>query len=522
MTFVFYKYTGQQLLVNKRTALASAASKTLTSVKVSGNQDLMAPTLTVTFSGSADVSDYNYLYIQDWARYYFIRSKTWLADSVWEIALTEDTLNTWAVAMANSNYYGIARYSGLGNKNLPDPRVTFQSAPAITEYRIHYGNTNQVPLQKWYAVKFISSQPFSVAAVVNVYAYNVINVAIMNEAAYRKFIDNYNALAEASRVNVGASVISVNRVRYIAPDSAALSDYMATALRFVSPFSGTSTEVSVSVQDGACYIISDPAAVADLFLRPCWVVNSSDSTVYFNTAGEFHELRSQFILKLPELQPIPINPTDFGKDTNFSISFNIGYEPFSEQYVIMMFPDSEVTHGAMPPVVQKAVISVPFLSDNSLDMIDQKSLNNTLSMIGGIAGGLGAGIVGASTGNVVAMGQGFGETLNAFNNYDMQQKQLAVSEYLGKTVSGTLGGSPDWVKGVFPEDNDARLIKVTQQPVRTFWSLYGIPDGAVRSVLGLAGSGYAELEIHDMPMLTGQTLAERDDIIRLMASGVYF
>lgn len=522
MTFTFYTYTGNEKLVNKRSALGGLTSKTITSLKVSGNQDQMAPVLTVTFSGDADVSVYNYVYIQDWSRYYFIRSKTWLADSVWELALDEDCLNTWAVAMANANFYGISRYSGLGDKNIPDPRVVFRPEPAISEYRVHYGNTVQVPLQKWYCVKFISSAPYPAAATVSVYAYNVLSVAIMNEASYRAFIAAYNALTETDRVTVGASIVSVTRVRYIAPDASALSGYVATAIRFESPFSGKFMEVSTSASGGACYIISDPEAVQDVFLRPCWITDANDNTVYFNTQGEFHRLQAQYMLKLPELQPIPIVPASFGKTTNFTISFNIGYEPFSEQYVIELFPDSETTRGALPPVFQKAIISVPFLSDKSLDMYEQRSLNNTLGMIGGLAGGLGSGIAGAATRNVLALGQGIGQTLNAVNNWDMQQKQLQVSEYMGKAVTGSLGGSPDWVRGCFVNDNDARLFYIMQQPVRTLWSQYGIPDGGIRSVLGLAGTGYAELDIHDMPMLAGQSLAERDRIIQLMSSGVYF
>lgn len=521
MTIKFYKYSGFEKKVNKSAELALLTPINITSDKISGGQDIERPVLTINGADNS-LFDYNYIYIQDWKRYYFVRNKVWLGENIYQITCEEDVLNSFAVPMSVAGTYGIARYSGLGDKNLVDSRVVFQPAPDFDEYRIFYGNQTAVPLQYWYCVKFVSTDPFPSGSVYSVFAHNIVNVAIMNEEAYVQFVKNYDALAEADRVVVGAAVRSVTRVRYIAPDPNAMSSYLVTSLRFMSPVSTKVVEVSTSVQDSVCYILTDQDAVESMFVRPCTVVDANNSTVYFNTDGVFYKLHSLYILKLPELQPITFDPSVYGKTTNFTIDFNIGYEPFSEQYIIQLFATSIADRGPLPPVVQQATITVPFLSDTSLDLLEQKSLNNALSMIGGIAGGVGSVAAGAATGDIFSIGAGVGSMATSVNNYDMAQKQAANAEATGYGITSSLGGSPDWVMNGFVANSDARLFNIVQKPVRTFFNTYGIPDGGIRSVLGLAGTGYAELAVDDLEKLPDTTQSERDRLKALFASGVYF
>lgn len=523
MTLLFYKYTGRALTFNKRSELNNLTPLSITSGKIAGNQDIEAPVFVVSGTGTISVIDYNYVYVSEWSRYYFVRSRRWLADSVYEISLEEDYLNTWAVSMANSNYYGIAKYSGLGNKNLVDPRVVFQPAPSFTKYSIYFQNTGHVPLNYWYCVKFMSTEPFTANAPITVNNSNIVNVAIMNEDAYVKFVAAYQALSEANRVAVSSCIINVVRVRYIAPDSQAMAPYAVTGIRFNSPFAENAVDITWTAGGTAtAFIIPDPEVVQSIFPRPCYVSTSGSTLAYFNASGVFYELHSQYILKLPELNPIMIDPAAYGMTTNFTIDFTISYEPFSEQYVIDLFGSSADDRGPMPPIVQKATVNIPFLSDKSLDMLDSKAVVNTLGMIGGVAGGLGSGIAGMATGNVVAIGEGLGSITTSVLNYDMKMKQDAVTQFAGMGVSTSMSGSPDWVACGYPDDSDACLYKITQQPVRTYWDYRGIPDNNFRSVLGLVGTGYAEIDMHDMPGIAGMTESERDNIIGLLTNGVYF
>lgn len=523
MTVKFYKYTGNKLTVNKRAALQLLTPVVLTDNHVAGDQDIEAPILFITASGANATDGYNYVHITDWDRYYFIRSRRWVADNTYEIRLEEDYLNTWAVDMANSNYYGIAKYSGLGNKNLIDPRVVFQPAPNISKYKVYFQNTVQVPLDYWYCVKFMSTEPFTANAPISVNNSNIVNVAIMNEDAYVKFVAAYQALSEANRVAVSSCIINVVRVRYIAPDSQAMASYAVTGIRFNSPFAENAVDITWTAGGTAtAFIIPDPEVVQSIFPRPCRINNNDNTLAHFNTSGVFYELHSQFILKLPELNPIAIDPAVYGLTTNFTIYFTISYEPFSEQYVIDLFGSDADNRGPMPPIVQKATVNIPFLSDKSLDMLDSKAVVNTLGMIGGVAGGLGAGVAGMATGNVVGIGQGIGSITTSVINYDMKMKQDAVTQFAGMGVSTSMTGSPDWVACGYPDDADACLYKITQQPVRLYWDYRGTADNSIRSVLGLVGSGYAEIDFHDMPMIARQTDSERDNVITLMAGGVYF
>ena len=108
MTIKFYKYLGSKNVMNKRAALALLTPLVISSDEIVGAQEISNPTLFVNASDGV-LSGYNYVYITEWDRYYYVINTQWMSDGVYQIWLEEDYLNTWAVAAVAAGYEGVAK-----------------------------------------------------------------------------------------------------------------------------------------------------------------------------------------------------------------------------------------------------------------------------------------------------------------------------------------------------------------------------------------------------------------------------
>lgn len=521
MTLLFYKYTGPEIVFNKTSALALLTPLTISSSEVAGDQDLENVVLHVT-SAEHSLSGYNYVYIQDWSRYYYILATRWLANGIYSITLQEDYLQTWA-SVVPSTYQGIARYSGLGDSNLVDPRCTFKPSSKLESFPVE--PKSPALLEDWYCVKFISEQPF-VGVTTNKCT---VNIAILNSAGYSAFTAAYKAKSETARVKIAQCIISVNRARYMDPDDSSLGGSVYQ-VQFKSPYSepggsgGTAETLSWTiVNNEKCYIITSPDEV--WYLKPAYFQVSATgggSAKVFNTSSRFYELNAQYIIRLKELQPITFSPATFGLKSNFSIYMSVGYEPYGENYVILFgnwVSGALVSYG-FAPIAQRCQTAVSFITDNTLNMHEEATLANTLGLIGGISGGAFKVIGGTLTADVIGIAGGVGDIVGANNTYKMKEKQMEVAEFAGMGLTGTVGGSIDWSRDA--QNASGWCYVITQEPVATFWSVRGKPDGALRSFLALAGTGYAEIDLIDPPALSGATYNEMRNLKAALAQGAIF
>lgn len=96
--------------------------KTLTtgtdfSVSLKENTSILNPVLIV--KSTSNLSGYNYMYISQFSRYYFIDDIRVINDNIWEISAHVDVLETYATSIkANSGV--IRRQAGKYNLYLPD------------------------------------------------------------------------------------------------------------------------------------------------------------------------------------------------------------------------------------------------------------------------------------------------------------------------------------------------------------------------------------------------------------------
>lgn len=519
MTIKLYKYLGAAININKGPLLSNPL--TITDSHIAGNQDMEAPILVISADGANAALDYNYVYIQDWSRYYFITKRTWLADGCYQIYLQEDYIYTAATLVYAQT--GLCRYSGLGDKNLPDSRIQLKPTSTIAEWPINPVNGGGT---YWYVVKFLSEQPM-VGATSNK---ATVNIAIMNEGAYTGFTAAYKTKSETARVKISACIISVYRVKYIDPNSTMLGASVYQ-IRFKSPYdtSGTDETVIWSATDGElCYIITSPQEVYRItpVIMQVSTTAGSGPVKNFNTGGHFWELNAQYILRLAELQPIPFTPAALGLGTNFQIYVSIVYEPYGENYVIMFgkYVGADFIPYGHAPIAQRCQTAITFITDNTLNLYQEATMANTLALFGGMTGsaikagmGLAAGDIGGALGGVIGM-------LGTGNNYVMREKQLQVSEFAGMGLTGTVGGSIDWTSYAMFSTNKCYVI--TQEPVTNYggwWGRHGIPDGAWRPLTSLSGTGYAEIDLVDVEGNNSYyTDGEIQKIIDQLAAGVIF
>lgn len=518
MTLDFYKYTGAENVINKRTALQTATTVSISSEKIEGVQDIENPTLYVRAEENV-ISGYNYVYIREWQRYYFVQRSQWVGDGIYLISLREDYLNSWSVKAGAAGYGGVAKYSGLGSGNLKDPRCVFKPVSKIEKFDIDIPQGDGA-VKEWYVLKFYSDNPFWGS---DTSGFNL-NIAYMNPQTFRYFVSQYNSKTEAERVMIASCIRSVNKVSYT--DPTAVTNQLG--IKFRTPFNSDGgisyVEISlVSAPNRECYLYVDPSDLFYLSPTRFFVSTGGGSGVMknFNPSEQFWTLDAKYLLKFSELQPIPFDPRVFGLENNFNIMLKINYEPYTENYVITFcyLSSGFWSDFTQTPLLQQCKTSVPFITDTSLDMFEQQTLNNTLGLVGGIMGGFGSAVGGVIQGNPLSVIGGVTSMIAAGNQYDMKEQQLLVSQFTGYGMSGIIGGSADWIKPIWM---DFGCYVITQEPYSTLWANLGKPDGRLRSFMALAGTGYAELELVNPPALAGASYNELNQFASLCRQGVIF
>ena len=123
MTMFLHKYTGDNRCLNKWTyADPPATGDSKKSIDVYQLTSILAPQVTLDYDSSVLSSGYNYCYIKEWGRYYYITDIS--CDSGKKIILTlaVDALNTWRDGIKNSPVT-VIRSESVGINYVPDKQL---------------------------------------------------------------------------------------------------------------------------------------------------------------------------------------------------------------------------------------------------------------------------------------------------------------------------------------------------------------------------------------------------------------
>ena len=97
MTLTFYNNQSENNAINKILNLIT----TVTGVEPYDNEDIDNPSFIIGTSTLSNMGNSNYVYIESWARYYYIQERTTLPDGMILITLAIDVLMSFKDAILN-------------------------------------------------------------------------------------------------------------------------------------------------------------------------------------------------------------------------------------------------------------------------------------------------------------------------------------------------------------------------------------------------------------------------------------
>lgn len=123
---------------------------------------IIRPSVSFEFPAGANPSAYNYAYIPDFGRYYFISEWT-SAGRLWVCSMEVDALASWADEIGNQNLY-VIRSSYRKNGNISDGMYPILSDYTIDKYQYASSYSTRIG-SGWYVVGIINSDANAVGAV---------------------------------------------------------------------------------------------------------------------------------------------------------------------------------------------------------------------------------------------------------------------------------------------------------------------------------------------------------------------
>ena len=130
-TITLYNYTGEPFRLNKTPLLGSSLTLTGSAREAI---DRMSAEVLVEIAGAA--TTYNYAYIQEFGRYYYIESDTIERTNMHRLQLKTDVLMSHKTGIGNST--GIVnRNEHIYNTNLIDDQLRFLGYKSINTYKFN-------------------------------------------------------------------------------------------------------------------------------------------------------------------------------------------------------------------------------------------------------------------------------------------------------------------------------------------------------------------------------------------------
>lgn len=124
-------------------------------------------------------TDFNYIYVPKWGKYYYIDNSTITMGGIWELACTEDVLSTWKNEIGADSYY-ILRSSAVYNTDIVDDYYpAYQNASTETVFG-SYNFSNNLN-NGYYVVGIVSRAAYTGSNGMGAVAYYVMDSAQMRE-----------------------------------------------------------------------------------------------------------------------------------------------------------------------------------------------------------------------------------------------------------------------------------------------------------------------------------------------------
>ena len=127
MTIKTYRFLGDSRKVDKNLTLV----ETYANAKIVGDMSIQNPTISLQLDSFTDVINFNYLYIPELRRYYYVENSTILSDGYVQIQCKVDVLKSFKTDILASTQY-VERQEHRCSYQVPDNGYTIKSNRNLT------------------------------------------------------------------------------------------------------------------------------------------------------------------------------------------------------------------------------------------------------------------------------------------------------------------------------------------------------------------------------------------------------
>lgn len=535
MTVKLYRYGGKNIAVNK--ALPSSGADYLEIVAdygFEGNQDVDQPSIIIE---STAYPSYNYAYIQELERYYFVTARVWLSGQLWRLTLRCDVLRTFRDGIYEQS--GTVLYSGSGDSRRYDPRLVYNMPPVKTAISpTTLSDTGDATGDNPYIVMACRYMDPNMPAT-SAKPTNQMSYIIFTPQAYYCFAGALYRMSQnddATATAISNTIVSVTIVRWLN-----MSGYTPCSryVTFASP------EIFSITRNFAPYPIrcvydesgSEPyPGPFEVWQLTAEQYNAKRYLAFADTALSYADRKAQRLIDIPYVGQISVDLDNLGLPsyTGYYLCVEIGYDFGGNEYVVSLGTGAtSLTQAAAVQYQRVDYTTFPntytanFVTDSSYNAETETRIAQLLSIAGTAVGGIVSGIVteGATIPATVAS-LGIGAANFALNEQKIEY-QKAASMKLSGTSNGGSAYNTFITYVVTPQPHiqypAAVLYKKTASSSTnpaSFAADYGKPDGAYRALSSLAGTGYAQLGAITLTGLKTASEQEKIEIKNLLMSGV--
>lgn len=127
MTIKTYRFSGDSRKIDKTLTLV----KTYSNAEIVGNMSVQTPTISLQLDSFTDVINFNYIYIPELRRYYYVENSTIREDGFVQIQCRVDVLKSFKTDILASTQY-IERQENKCSYQLPDNLYNIKSNRNLT------------------------------------------------------------------------------------------------------------------------------------------------------------------------------------------------------------------------------------------------------------------------------------------------------------------------------------------------------------------------------------------------------
>lgn len=515
-----YKYANKPIIVDKSNYLGTGLA--VTGDAMTSNQDMENPVVLLSFTTEPD---YNYAYIQEYNRYYYLTQKTWVSANVWSLTFHVDELYTYKTLVKSLS--GLVAYSASGSSLKPDSRLVYNNPPTYSTNAP--ASTLKNPGDSYILLR---CRYFNVVTGLTTPDNNMIYY-VMPISSFRVFQYNYNILANGSEadqklaVAIGRLIVDCTVLKWFKA-----SDYTAVTTGSI-PFQSPEIDHLRGMLGGYSLSMKDANNVAQPYYG--FFDHSEYKGVdltWLLVYQYYWQRKASRVAYIPFVGRIALDLERMGISSSLSsfVGVHIDYDFSSNSYVIVP-GTATIAHGAesLETLYYGYAERVPnmfstaYVVDESMQMWETALNRQYTSGMLGIVGNIPNAAAGFMHGSLISVAAQYQKTLNdiKYTETEMNYAQAASLATRGTDNGGCIDNAYITIDNNTIVNIDAFLevyMSVPSTDFASFWADHGLPDGAHRSLSGL--TGYVQMQEFEMIYDSNATVGEMQRLEAQLHQGV--